>query len=84
MIGRHVAVRGWHHKFCHLWKFPQIPEHHAVAQSMLPSLCNMLGRKYQGFRPARRQYLSDSEGASTPSESLSADQEDGGLRMIRE
>ena len=46
---------------------------------MLSSLHYKLGQIYQGFRPATQQYLSDSEGASTPSESLPVDREDDGL-----
>lgn len=82
VIGRDFVVRGCHHKFYYPWKFPQIPEHHLVAQSMFFRLCYQFGQTYQGFRPATQQYLSDSEGASTPSETLSVDGEDDGLQLI--
>lgn len=82
-INKILVVRGCHHKFYYPWKFPQIPRHHAVAQSMLASLCYRLGQTYQGFRPATQQYLSDSEAASTPKETLSG-REDDGFRLIKE
>ena len=82
ILGKKFIVRGCHHEFYYPWKFPQIPHHHAVAQSMLASLCYKLGQTYQGFRPATQQYLSDSEAASTPN--TSSDREDDGFRVIKE
>lgn len=64
-------------------EYPQIPDHNDVARSMLSSFCYKVGRTYKGFRPATQKYLSDSEGASTPSEASSVGLEDDGLRLIR-
>lgn len=83
IFGNNFVVRGCHHKFYYPWKFPQIPQHHVVAQSMLASLCYRLGHTYQGFRPATQQYFFDSEAASTSKET-SSDFEDEGFRLIKE
>ena len=82
-LDKNFVVKGCHHKFYYPWRFPQIPRHRAVAQSMLASLCYKLGQTYRGFRPATQQYLSDSEAGSTPKETMS-DREDEGLRFIKE
>lgn len=83
VLSKNFVVRGCHHKFYYPWKFPQIPQHHAVAQSMLASLCYKLGQTYRGFRPVTQQYLSDSEAGSTPKETSSGLEEEG-FQLIKE